>query len=57
MNPTNYYDGTAIPSNLRRPTFGWNGTTADVTNGINAGRFLVFHRDGTVTEELEPLFS
>jgi hypothetical protein len=45
VNPTTYYDGTAIPASLRRPTFPWNGTTTDVVNDWNAGRFIVFHRD------------
>src|SRR5207302_3358137 len=38
-------DGTPIPSALRRPTFGWDGTGSDLLADYNAGRFLIFHRD------------
>jgi hypothetical protein len=46
--PANYEDGTALPAALTPPTggtFGWNGTPNDVSNDINAGRFLVTYRD------------
>ena len=45
VNPTTWYDGTAVPASLRRPGFGWNGTTANLVSAWNAGRFIVFHRD------------
>jgi hypothetical protein len=45
VDPERYYDGTDIPSNLRRPAFDWNAGTSDLLNAYNAGRFLVFHRD------------
>jgi hypothetical protein len=45
VDPEQYYDGTNIPSNLRRPTFDWNADTSDLLGAYNGGRFLVFHRD------------
>jgi hypothetical protein len=44
-NPQRFQDGTALPSALLKPTFGWNGTTAEITAGWNAGPFMVVHRD------------
>ncbi|MCW4054171.1 MAG: C25 family cysteine peptidase [Candidatus Bathyarchaeota archaeon] len=50
-NPRNYsrckYDnGDPLPPDLLVANgFTWGGTTADITNSINAGRFLVYHRD------------
>jgi hypothetical protein len=43
--PEFYYDGTPIPSHLRRPTFPWNANSTDFLNAYNAGRFLILHRD------------
>lgn len=43
--PEFYYDGTPIPDHLRRPTFGWNGTGADLLAHYNDGRALILHRD------------
>lgn len=43
--PANYKDGTALPAALTPPGFGWNGTPNDISNAINAGRFLVTYRD------------
>ena len=45
VQPEQYYDGTNIPGNLRRPAFDWNADTGDLLNAYNGGRFLVFHRD------------
>ena len=55
VNPTNYSpapgdynswdDGDPLPADLLRPGFAWNGGTLDITNAINGGRFLVYHRD------------
>jgi hypothetical protein len=44
-NPQRFQDGTALPSALLKPAFAWNGTTAEVTAGWNAGPFMVVHRD------------
>ncbi len=38
------------PSGLLRPTFAWNGNTNNITNAINDGRFLIFHRDHGLSE-------
>jgi hypothetical protein len=45
VQPEQYYDGTDIPGNLRRPAFDWNADTGDLLDAYNGGRFLVFHRD------------
>lgn len=44
-NPQNFNDGTPLPASLKKPTFAWNGTGAQVTTAWNAGRFMVVHRD------------
>ena len=44
-SPEKFNDGTAIPASLRKPTFAWDGDSADVTSGWNEGRFLIVHRD------------
>jgi hypothetical protein len=44
-NPQRFVDGTPLPAALLKPTFGWNGTGAQVTAGWNAGPFMVVHRD------------
>ncbi|HMJ97371.1 MAG TPA: C25 family cysteine peptidase, partial [Thermoleophilaceae bacterium] len=43
--PTTYWNGTPIPSHLRRPSFDWNANTTDFLNSYNAGRFVILHRD------------
>jgi hypothetical protein len=43
--PLKFNDGTDVPASLKKPTFPWTGTGADVTAGWNAGRFMVIHRD------------
>ncbi|MDA3881316.1 MAG: C25 family cysteine peptidase [Prolixibacteraceae bacterium] len=40
-----YSDGQLLPAELRLPTFNWNGGAGDITTAIDAGKFLVFHRD------------
>lgn len=44
-NPLFYRGGGAIPLDLRKPGFAWNGTTADVVNAVNNGTSLLYHRD------------
>ncbi len=44
-NPLRFNDGTELPASLKKPTFAWNGTGADVTTAWNEGRFMVVHRD------------
>lgn len=42
--PLRYEDGTNMPANLTiAGGFPWNGATADITNEINAGNFLVIY--------------
>lgn len=36
--------GDNMPSELLRPSFDWNGSTADVLKGINNGAFYILHR-------------
>jgi hypothetical protein len=47
VDPQTYDDGSAIPGDLRKPSFNWNGNccTSDITNDWNAGRFFILHRD------------
>jgi PKD repeat protein len=63
-DPQYYNDGyyspsnTPIPSELLKPGFPWDGDAADITNYIEAGRFLVYHRDhGDVTLWGDPYFT
>lgn len=37
--------GDTIPAHLKKPGFPWNGTGADITNAVQAGTFLLAHRD------------
>jgi hypothetical protein len=43
--PLNYWNGTPIPSHLRRPAFAWDANTTDFFNAYNEGRFVILHRD------------
>jgi hypothetical protein len=44
--PRRYYNGSFLPAGLGAGSgFPWNGSGADIRNAINAGRFLVLHRD------------
>lgn len=53
QNPTNYNngpvwfydDGDPLPAGLLFPGFAWDGDTADVSDAINDGSFLMYHRD------------
>jgi Peptidase family C25/Propeptide_C25 len=44
-NPQKFNDGTDLPAALKKPTFAWNGSGADVTAAWNEGRFMMVHRD------------
>lgn len=58
VNEQQYYDGTPIPAELKKPTFGWNGNTQGVIDHWNNGRFIVFHRDhGNPTGWAHPDFT
>lgn len=44
--PRRYYDGTDLPADLAAAsTFAWTGSTGDIVDAFNAGRFLFLHRD------------
>jgi hypothetical protein len=43
--PLKFNDGTDLPAALKKPTFPWTGTGAQVTTAWNDGRFMVIHRD------------
>ncbi|MGL4648749.1 MAG: C25 family cysteine peptidase, partial [Caldilineaceae bacterium] len=44
--PNRYYNGALLPAALRAGSgFAWNGSSTDVVNAFNAGRFLIIHRD------------
>jgi hypothetical protein len=43
--PLHYWNGTPIPSHLRRPAFPWDANTTDFFNTYNDGRFVILHRD------------
>ncbi|MEE4258029.1 MAG: C25 family cysteine peptidase, partial [Bacteroidales bacterium] len=40
-----YSNGQLLPSALRTTSFDWSGGSSDITNAIDAGKFMVFHRD------------
>lgn len=40
-----FSDGQLLPAELRSPSFNWSGGSSDITTEIDAGKFLVFHRD------------
>lgn len=49
INPTNwnndkYCYGEALPDELLKPMFQWNGSTSRVVDAINSGQFYVLHR-------------
>ncbi|MBJ7329726.1 MAG: hypothetical protein JHC95_07515 [Solirubrobacteraceae bacterium] len=44
-NPTYFDTGEELPAALKKPGYPWDGDGNDVRDQINAGRFLVMHRD------------
>lgn len=40
-----YSLGEAIPAELLKPGFAWDGSTSDMINAMNYGRLYIFHRD------------
>jgi len=42
--PKEWKDGSAIPDKLLKPTFGWDATTSDIINDINAGCHMIIYR-------------
>lgn len=45
VTPIRYNDGTALPGELLKPGFAWDGSSADIIAAFNEGAFLVTHRD------------
>jgi hypothetical protein len=58
QGPLRYEDNTALPNNLTiAGGFPWNGTTADITNALNGGNFLVaYDGHGSATSWGQPNF-
>lgn len=44
-NNGQFSKGEALPSELLKPTFAWNGNATDITSAIDNGAFYVLHRD------------
>ncbi len=44
-NPLTWRSGNAVPSDLRKPGFAWDGDAADVIDAVNSGTSLLYHRD------------
>lgn len=44
-NNDDYDNGSPISAELHKPAFAWTGNTSDIINRINAGTFLLLHRD------------
>jgi hypothetical protein len=45
FNGPNSVVAASLPNYLKRPTYGWASNAADIIAAINAGAFLVIHRD------------
>jgi len=44
-NNTYYSTGGLLPAELRSTSFNWSGGSSQITAEIDAGKFMVFHRD------------
>lgn len=44
-NPLTWRSGAAVPADLRKPGFAWDGDNGDIINAVNNGTVLLFHRD------------
>jgi hypothetical protein len=57
VDPLRFNDGTNLPAELRKPTFAWDGDTADISAAWNDGRYMMIHRDhGGITAWDNPFF-
>jgi hypothetical protein len=45
VDPRWYNDGTALPGDLRKPGFAWDGDSTDINNAVDNGVFILNHRD------------
>lgn len=43
-DPRFYRGGGAVPADLRKPGFAWNGNAADINAAINRGTSILYHR-------------
>jgi len=43
--PTTWRSGLAVPADLRKPGFAWDGDKADIISAVNTGTALLYHRD------------
>ncbi|MEA2449852.1 MAG: hypothetical protein QOG63_1784 [Thermoleophilaceae bacterium] len=58
VTPLGFHDGTALPAELQKPAFAWDGTGADVAAAWNEGRYLMIHRDhGWTHGWADPVFT
>jgi hypothetical protein len=44
VDPQRFNDGTELPAALKKPTFAWDASTADISAAWNEGRYLFAHR-------------
>ncbi len=44
-NNSTYSNGELLPAGLRTTSFDWSGGQTDITNAVDSGKFMVFHRD------------
>ncbi len=44
-NPLTWRSGQAVPADLRKPVFAWDGDKNDIIGSVNTGTALLFHRD------------
>ena len=58
ITPNRYYNGSLLPADLRSGSgFGWAGSTLDIIDAFNEGRFLILHRDhGSTSGFAHPSF-
>lgn len=51
-DPEYFYDGTAMPAYLQRPTEDWTVADGDFADEIDEGRFFTLHRDHGAPQEV-----
>ena len=43
LNPQYYYNGSQLPSELKKPNFAWNNNDTEIINALNNGRLFALH--------------
>ena len=43
LNPQYYYNGSSLPSELKKPNFAWNSNGTEIINALNNGRLFALH--------------